>query len=114
MSGPTQFNPPFSILDPTKHAPAIGVITTNTRAFTGQGLMAIQSDQILFPLPPPVPGVSQHMGMWTVANRRTFVNGIPTVSSSSTGIGVQYIFQVATKVTGAIVPTIGALRVHTR
>ena len=112
MSGPTQFNPPFSVLDPTGSAPAIGVITTNTRAFTGQGPMAIQTDQLLFPKPPPGPFI-QHVGMWTVANRRTFVNGVPTVSSSSTGIGV--ILTAGPPIpTGAIVPTIGALRVHTR
>jgi len=113
MSGPTQFNPPFSVLDPKVGGPAIGVLTTNTRAFTGQGPMATQSDQLLFALPPPIPILYQHMGMWTVANRRTFVNGVPTVSSTSTGIGVE-VFWGAPKITGAIVPTVGAARVHTR
>ena len=112
MSGPTQFNPPFSVLDPLLSAPAVGVITTNTRAFTAQGPMATQSDQIIFPLPAPNPAL-QHMGIWTVANRRTFVNGVPTVSSSSTGIGVLVFLGVPIP-TGAIVPTVGAARVHTR
>jgi len=116
MSGPTQFNPPFSVLDPKVGGPAIGVITTNTRAFTGQGPMATQSDQLLFALPPPVlvPIPYQHMGMWTVANRRTFVNGVPTVSSTSTGIAVEITGGAAPVPSGAIVPTVGAARVHTR
>lgn len=115
MAGPTFFNPPFSVLHPTNNSFAVGVISTNTRAFTGQGPMAIQTDVIIFPKPVPPPTIA--IGMWTVANRRTYVNGVATVSQVSSGIAIHVtsppIPPVLT-VEGPIYPTVGAPRVHTR
>ena len=114
MPGPTFFNPPFSVLHPTNNSFAVGVISTNKRAYTAQGPMATQGDMIIFPL--PVPPARIGIGMWTVANRRTYVNGVATVGQTSAGIAVTILAVPPglPKVEGPIYPTVGAPRVHTR
>lgn len=115
MPGPTFFNPPFSVRHPLNNSAAVGVISTNTRAFTGQGRMATQADVIIFPKPVPPPLIA--IGMWTIANRRTYVNGVATVGQSSNGIAVHIVVPPgppAPVIVGPIYPTVGAPRVHTR
>lgn len=114
MPGPTFFNPPFSIQHPTNDSFAVGVISTNTRAFTAMGPIATSADFIIFPL--PTPPAKYGIGMWTVASRRTYVNGAATVGQSSNGIAVtiSVLPPGAPKVEGPIYPTVGAPRVHTR
>lgn len=114
MPGPTNFNPPFSVRHPLNNSPAVGVIGPNTRAFTSQGAMATQADVLIF-AQPTLPTVA--IGMWTVANRRTYVNGVATVGQSSNGIAMHIFvvpFPLPPVVVGPIYPTVGASRVHTR
>ena len=113
MPGPTFFNPPFSVLHPTNNSFAVGVISTNKRAYTAQGPMATQADVLIFPL--PLPPAQYGIGMWTVANRRTYVNGVATIGQSSNGLAITITppLPVVTP-EGPIYPTVGAPRVHTR
>lgn len=114
MPGPTFFNPPFSVQHPTNHSYAVGVISTNKSAYTSMGPMATQTDVMVFPLPTlPLIGI----GIWTVPNRRTYVNGVATVGQASSGLALKINtvpVPAVTTIEGPIYPTVGAPRVHTR
>lgn len=110
MPGSTFFNPPFAVRDPLLNGPALGVIGTTSRAHTAQGPVARQTDVLVFaPL-----GTAAYIGVWTVANRRTYVGGVATISQSNSGVAIIVPPVPPPSIVGPIYPTVGAPRLQTR
>src|SRR5688572_17322005 len=79
MPGPAATTP-LGLQDATG-ARAVGVVTPNTRSKGALGFLATVADQPLFAGPSAI-------GRWIVPNTRTFIGGVPTISTSSTGITI--------------------------
>ena len=61
---------------------ATSKVTTNTRVTGSQIPLGMVTDTVVFSSPASV------TGQWTMPDQRTFVNHIPTISQSSTGITI--------------------------
>ena len=57
---------------------AASALSTNNRVFTSLGPVMLTTDVMLF---------GPATGTWLFSNQRVFVNGIPTIGQTSTGIG---------------------------
>ena len=62
-------------------SPAISAVTTNARVKAQTGYLALQTDIPQFPGPPVT-------GTWLVTASRVFVQQVPVVPQTSTGIAV--------------------------
>jgi hypothetical protein len=62
-------------------SPAVSTVTTNTRVRAQSGYLALQTDVPQFPGPPVT-------GMWLVAASRVFVQQVPVVPQTATGMAV--------------------------
>jgi hypothetical protein len=62
-------------------SPAVASITTNSRVRSQSGFIALQSDVPQFPGPPVT-------GTWLVAATRVFVQQVPVVPQTGTGIAI--------------------------
>jgi hypothetical protein len=56
---------------------AAAAISTNGRVFTSMGPVMLATDVVTF---------SGEVGTWLFTNQRVFVNGVPTVGETSTGV----------------------------
>ena len=63
---------------------AVVVVSPNSRVKSATGFVGTVADQPMFPVPPG-PSV---VGLWLAPDGRTLVGGIPSISSSSTGITI--------------------------
>ena len=62
-------------------SPATAIVTTNARVKSQTGYLGIQTDVPQFPGPPVT-------GTWLVAASRVFVQQVPVINQSSTGLAL--------------------------
>lgn len=83
MAGPVQ-TLAQGVQDPTG-IPAVTKISTNIRVKAMTGFIGTAADTLIFPAPLLTVNVA---GQWLLPNQRCLVNGVPTISVSSTGIAL--------------------------
>lgn len=74
-------NPPFGVQDPTG-VRASSTVSLNTRVRGTNGMIAIQSDVLIFP------GPASTSGLWTIPNTRVSISGVRVIESVSQGLAL--------------------------